>query len=372
MKKQTVLVTGGAGFIGSHLVDRLVSMGYGTVIFDNLDDQVHQGKKPVYLNKRARFIRGDVNKPNELEKALTGVDIIFHLASRVGVAQSNYKIASYTGTNVSGVANLLDIIVNKKLPIKKIVMTASMTSYGEGKARCPACGIVKPDLRPAPQLVKSDWAVRCPTCYEATKPVATDETTALLNNSIYSLTKYMQEQMLLLMGKMYSIPVVSLRCFNVYGPRQSLSNPYTGVTAIFISRLVNNNHPFVYEDGLQTRDFVSVHDVVNALVLSMTSESANNQVINIGSSIPTTIADVAIILASLLKKDIYPIITEEYRFNDIRHCFADITKAKKVLGWKPKVTLMKGFRELIAWSKNEQAVDLFEIAQKELQQSKSS
>jgi dTDP-L-rhamnose 4-epimerase len=288
----------------------------------------------------------------------------------VGVGQSNYEIASYTKANVGGMANLLDVMVNKKLPVQKIIMIASMTSYGEGQARCPHCGIVKPDLRPAEQLAKSDWVVRCPLCNKATEPVATDEITPLANNSVYSLTKYMQEQTMLLMGHLYATPVVSLRCFNVYGPRQSLSNPYTGVSAIFLSRLKNDHQPVVYEDGMQTRDFISVHDVVNALTIAMTKDEANYQVINIGSGMPTPIIDVANILAGLLEKNITPLMNGEYRLNDLRHCFADIAIARKVLGWKPKVTMEQGFAELIDWSREEEAEDLFEDAQEQLRNHK--
>lgn len=368
MKK--ILVTGGAGFIGSFLVDKLIDLGHQVTIFDNLEDQVHNGKKPKYLNKKAKFIQGDVRDYKSFEKALKNQEIIFHLAARVGVGQSNYEIASYTEVNIDGMANLLDIVVNKKLPIQKIVMTASMTSYGEGDCLCDSHGTVQPKLRPEKQMKKYDWNLYCPHCDAVVRPSPTKERSYFNNNSIYALTKNVQEEMLMIVGKMYNIPVTSLRCFNVYGPRQSLSNPYTGVSAIFISRLKNNNTPVVYEDGMQSRDFISVHDVVDALVLAMEKRKADYQIFNMGSGIQTSIKDIATTLATLLKKNITPKITGEFRINDIRHCFADNSKIKKELGWKVKVTLKKGLQELIEWSEKEEAVDTFEKAEAELKQKK--
>lgn len=366
MKYKHILVTGGAGFIGSFLVDALIEKGYQVTILDNLEDQVHSGKKPKYLNKKAKFIKGDVRDYETLKKALKNIDVVFHLAASVGVGQSNYLIKKYSDTNVGSMANLLDIVVNNQTTVKKILMTASMTSYGEGDYRCRTHGIIKPELRNEQQLKKKDWNIYCPRCKKPTKPIATTENSVINNNSIYSLTKNVQETMLMLTGKMYNIPIVSLRCFNVYGPRQSLSNPYTGVTAIFISRLKNNSQPVVYEDGEQTRDFISVHDVVTALIKAMKSAKANYQIFNIGSGKPTSIKKVAKILASLLKKPIIPEINRSYRKNDIRHCYADIRKAKKILSWKPKVTLKQGFTELITWSETEKTNDLFKKAEKEL------
>lgn len=367
---KTVLVTGGAGFIGSFLVDKLVSLGYKVTIFDNLAEQVHQGKKPKYLNKKAKFIKGDVTDIKAFEKALKGQDIIFHLAARVGVGQANYEIASYTEANVGGMANLLDIIVNKKLPVKKILMTASMTSYGEGDCVCKKHGVVQPELRPEEQMKKKDWNLYCPFCKKVATPIPTKEREHFNNNGIYALSKNVQETMLLLIGKMYRIPVTSLRCFNVYGPRQSLSNPYTGVSAIFISRLKNKNQPVVYEDGLQSRDFISVHDVVDALILAMENKKADYQIFNMGSGTPTPIKEIAKILAKLLNVDKDPKVNGQFRINDIRHCYADISKAKKLLGWKPKVSLEQGMKELIAWSEKEEAIDSFELAEKELKKKK--
>lgn len=370
VEKSRVLVTGGAGFIGSFLTDALIAKGYKVRVLDNLEEQVHSGNIPSYLNPHAEFLKGDVRDYNTIEKSLVGVDAVFHLAARVGVGQSNYEIKNYTDVNIGGMVNLLDIIVNKKTRVKKIVMTASMTSYGEGEYRCQSCGIVKPCLRFDHQMKKKDWQMYCPTCGGMIVPVPTKETATINNNSIYALSKNVQEEMMFFVGKTYNIPVVSLRCFNVYGPRQSLSNPYTGVTAIFISRLKNDQQPVIYEDGLQSRDFVSVHDVVNALVLSLESERANFEIFNIGGGKPTTIKEIAEIMAKLLGKKISPRINGEFRKNDIRHCFADIAKAKKKLSWIPKVTLAQGFEELIRWSSEIEAVDLFQKAEKELREKK--
>ena len=362
-----ILVTGGAGFIGSFLVDRLILDGHEVTILDSLIPQVHHGKKPEYLNPHAQFIQGDVCDKEAVEHALRDVSVIYHLASRVGVSQSNYEIEEYVSGNVTGIATILDTVVEKKLPIEKILMTASMTSYGEGDYECSACGNVKPALRVSAPDVFGSFEPKCPKCGGVLRAIATDESSFLTNNSIYSLTKHMQEQILFHIGKMYKIPVVSLRCFNVYGPRQSLSNPYTGVAAIFISRLKNGSRPVVYEDGRQTRDFISVHDVVDVLVLALENEKANFQKMNIGSGKAIAIADVARKIATLLSVSIEPEITMKYRVNDIRHCFADTALAKRLLGWTPKISLEEGLKELIEWSKNQESVDNFTIAQKELQ-----
>lgn len=310
---------------------------------------------------------GDVRDPVIVEKALRGIDILYHLAARVGVGQSNYHIRDYIEENIVGMATVLDIIVNKSLPIKKIILTASMTSYGEGKYTCSKCGIVRPALRESKRdLYHGSWDPMCPVCGGKIVPIPTDEGTSINNNSVYALTKNTQEGLLQYIGTLYKIPFVSLRCFNVYGPRQSLSNPYTGVAAIFISRLKHNAAPLVYEDGLQTRDFVSVHDVVAALIAAMEHRRANFETINIGSGHATTIRYLAVSIARLMKKNISPHMLYRLRKKDIRHCDADITKAKKLLGWRPRMSLQKGLRELITWSQNQSAVDLVEMADKEL------
>lgn len=365
-KLRNILVTGGAGFIGSFLVDKLVAIGYKVRIFDNLEDQVHHGKKPAYLNKKAEFIKGDVRDYQALKKAIKGIDAIFHLASSVGVGQSNYEIKKYVDTNVGGTGNLWDFLVNNKQKVKKIVTISSMTGYGEGNYFCKKCGVVRPPLREEKQLKDKDWDLYCPNCGRVVRPVATDEKALDFPNSIYGFSKKAQQDMSLILGKLYNIPVSVLRGFNIYGPRQSLSNPYTGVTAIFISRFKNKQEAVVFEDGLQSRDFVSVHDVVNAFILALEKDQANYELFNIGSGKGTTILEVAKTLSKLLGKSQLIKVNNQFRKNDIRHCFANITKAQKFLGWKPKVTLTEGFKELIEWSSGEKAVDRFSHAEKEL------
>lgn len=363
-----ILVTGGAGFIGSFLVDSLIARGYQVKILDNLEDQVHKGIKPKYLNKKAEFIKGDVRNYFDLQKAVKETDAIFHLAAAVGVGQSNYQIKKYMDSNVGGISNLLDILVNSKKNIKKLIAISSMTGYGEGNYHCKKCGVVRPSLRLEEQLKKKDWNLDCPNCHRAVEPISTDEKALDYPNSVYGLSKKIQQDLSFLIGSIYNIPVVVLRGFNIYGPRQSLSNPYTGVTAIFISRLKNNKEAVVFEDGLQTRDFVSVHDVVEALVLALEKDEANSQMFNIGSGRGTPILEIAQTLSKLLGKKALIKVNNEFRKNDIRHCFADISKAKKLLGWQPKISLKKGLKELIDWSATEKAEDKFTQAQKELKQ----
>ena len=369
MRYKNILVTGGAGFIGSFLVDKLIKLGHQVTIFDNLEHQVHQGKKPKYLNQAARFIKGDVRDYSALKKALKNIAVVFHEAAAVGVAQSNYEIKRYSDVNVGGTANLLDIIVNdKRTSIKKIITTSSMTAYGEGRYRCVTHGSVEPDLRSDQQIAGKDWNIYCPECRKSVSPIPTPENAGQPGSSIYALTKKTQEDMLILLGKMYQIPTVALRCFNVYGPRQSLSNPYTGVTAIFISRLKNNKAPVIYEDGQQTRDFVSVHDVVDALILAMNSKVADYQIFNIASGKATSIQEVAQILSQLMNSNLKPKIAEKGRKNDIRHCFADIHQAKQILKWQPKVSLKQGMKELINWSLKQESTDAFAQASQELKE----
>ena len=366
MQYKSILVTGGAGFIGSYLVDQLTEKGYKVTILDNLEDQVHQGKKPSYLNKKAKFIKGDVRDHLVLKRALKGIDVVYHLASAVGVAQSNYEIKKYTDVNVSATAGLLDLIINQKLPIKKIISVASMTGYGEGNYLCKTCKVVRPPTRSQKQLSEKKWELFCPNCKKLVKPVPTDETAQEYPNSIYAITKKAQTDMLMTVGQIYNIPTVLLKLFNVYGPRQSLSNPYTGVTAIFTSRIKNNQSALLYEDGLQTRDFVSVHDVANALVLALESSKADYETLNIGSGVATPIKDIAETLARELGRPGLVEVTGNSRVNDTRHCFADIKKAKRLLGWKPKVKLNDGLHELVRWGEREKSEDKFSLAQKEL------
>ena len=362
-----VLITGGAGFIGSFVTDKLLELGHDVRILDNLDPQVHpSGALPAYINKEAEFIKGDVRDYNTLEKVLKGARVVFHFASCVGVSQSQYMIKKYTDVAVGGTGNLLDIIVNKKNNVKKIIVAASMSSYGEGLYACDTCGTVRPALRSEGQMKKKQWEPLCPTCGRVVKAAATDEKQYYQCNSIYGITKKVQEEMVMHIGRTYDIPAVSLRFFNVYGPRQALSNPYTGVCAIFISRIKNNNPPVIYEDGLQTRDFISVHDIVEANILAMTRKGADFEEFNVGSQNPMSIKKIADVLIKLYGKDLKPHITNQYRKGDVRHCFADIKKINNKLCFKPRVDLRAGMKELIEWSRTECAKDGFNKAKSEL------
>jgi len=371
-----ILVTGGAGFIGSHLVDRLVRKGYRVSVFDNLEPQVHPDGLPGYHNLKAVFIRGDVRSRKELKAAVMSADVVIHFAAAVGVGQSQYQIAKYVETNIQGTANLLDILANEKHGIKKLVVASSMSIYGEGLYKCKKCGKVKPPLRnfnvppPDSRIPGSNyWEPRCPHCKGRLKPVPTTEDTPLVSNSIYAVTKKEQEEMSLLIGKAYGIPVVALRFFNAYGPRQSLSNPYTGVAAIFLSRIKNNNPPVIYEDGLQTRDFIWVGDIADACILSMEKKEANYQVFNVGSGKPIAILDIAKTLIGMLGAEgrVYPDVTCRFRKGDVRHCYADTGKIRKMLGFEPKVSFEEGLKKLMDWSKKAKAEDRFAKAAGELE-----
>lgn len=360
-----ILVTGGAGFIGSFLVDRLIKDGHNVIIYDNLEAQVHQGKRPDYLNKDAEFIKADICNKTVLNKALKSVDVVFHEAAMVGVGQSMYQIEKYTKVNTYGTAVLLDLIVNHhKDHIQKMIVAASMSEYGEGLYECSKCGDIKPDLRDEKDMKKGKWEVFCPNCKRELKPKKTTETTPLQCNSIYALNKRDQEDMIITTGKAFGIPAVALRYFNVYGPRQSLSNPYTGVAAIFISRIKARHSPVIFEDGRQSRDFVSVHDIVSANIEAMKNPKADYNIFNVGSGESITIAQIAEKIAAVYGSTIKADITNEFRKGDIRHCFADISKIKKTLGWKPSITFKDGMKELIEWSETAKSKDLFDQAHK--------
>ncbi len=357
MRAKKVLVTGGAGFVGSHLVDALLQRGHSVRVYDSLTPQVHPGGLPDYLAGEIDFIRGDMLDMERLRQAVRGVDVIFHFAAAVGVGQSMYEISNYMGTNTLGTANLLQALLDTKAAVAKLVVASSMSIYGEGKYLCSECGEVTPGPRPLSQLLRKQWETVCPACARSLAPLPTDESKPLQCTSIYALSKKDQEEMVLLFGRTYGVPTVALRYFNIYGPRQALSNPYTGVAAIFASRLLNGRAPLIFEDGRQARDFVSVHDVVEANLLAMEREQANGMALNIGSGEPVTISRVAQVLGESLGTAIPAEITGKYRAGDIRHCFADISAAARVLGYTPKVRFADGFRELVQWLREQTAED---------------
>ncbi|HEV2988062.1 MAG TPA: NAD-dependent epimerase/dehydratase family protein [Candidatus Angelobacter sp.] len=354
---KNILITGGAGFVGSHLADALLAAGHNVRIFDNLTAQVHGEQFPAYLSKEAELIKGDMRDADAVYSALEGRDVIFHLAAAVGVGQSMYEISRYIGTNTQGTAVLLQALLDRKSRVEKLIVASSMSIYGEGKYLCALCGDVAPPIRPVEQLKMKQWEVVCPRCGEALAPVATDESKPLQCSSIYALSKKDQEEMCLLFGRTYELPVVALRYFNIYGSRQALSNPYTGVAAIFASRLLNGNHPLVFEDGKQMRDFVSVYDVVRANLLAMERSDADGCALNIGSGEAISIREVAMALSSALETYIPAELTGKYRAGDIRHCFADISAARRLLGYQPAVRFTEGLKELAGWLRSQQPTD---------------
>jgi dTDP-L-rhamnose 4-epimerase len=360
-----VLITGGAGFIGSHLADELLLHGYRVRVLDNLSPQVHgvSAQRPSYLDSQVQFIKGDICDGEVLRRALRGVHAVFHFAASVGVGQSMYQIHKYTQTNNLGTANLLECLIERN--VERLVVASSMSVYGEGLYKDQKGEFVFAE-RSIEQLRKGIWE---PISYDGSllEPVATREDKIPSLASIYALSKFDQERMCLMVGRAYNIATVALRFFNVYGARQALSNPYTGVLAIFAARYLNSKRPVIFEDGMQRRDFVSVKDVSRACRLALESDEASGKVFNIGSGNAYSVNEIAMKMAHVLgKKHIEPSISGKYRFGDIRHCFADISSARKVLGYEPNVTLEKGLEELAEWLEGQSALDKLDIANSEL------
>jgi len=360
-----VLITGGAGFVGSHTADALLKFGHEVCVFDSLTPQVHHGQQP-YVPEGAEFIHGDVRDLAKLSFAVKNADVIYHLAAAVGVGQSMYRVSEYTATNNLGMANLFQAILDTRAAPEKLVIASSMSIYGEGKYLCRECGEMAPQPRPLDQLKAKNWEAICSTCGENLMPVPTPEDKPLQCTSIYALSKKDQEEMALLLGRTYRIPVVALRYFNIYGTRQSLSNPYTGVCAIFASRLMNRKSPVIFEDGQQMRDFVSVHDIVQANLLALENPRGDGKALNIGSGEPVTICEIAEALSHALGIQVPAEVTGKYRSGDVRHCFADITEASQLLDYRPRVTLRQGVEELVAWLGSQPAKDSVEQAIQQL------
>lgn len=361
-----VLITGGAGFIGSHLADELLGRGYGVRVLDCLCPQVHgEGAgRPEYLDGEVEFIGGDVRDPEAVRRALAGVDAVFHLAAAVGVGQSMYQIARYTDVNNLGTAVLLEALIES--PVAKLIVASSMSIYGEGLYQDPDGNISVGLERAVEQLHNHQWEVRN-NRQQALVPLPTPESKPPSLASVYALSKYDQERLCLMIGRAYAIPTVALRFFNVYGPRQALSNPYTGVLAIFASRLLNDRPPVIFEDGLQRRDFVSVHDVAQACRLALEVPDAAGRVLNVGSGHSYTILEIAQRMAAVMgKRHIEAEISAKYRVGDIRHCFADIRLARRLLGYEPRVELNDGLVELAEWLEGRTADDRVGQMQAEL------
>ena len=367
MTKLNILVTGGAGFIGSHLVDALVDAGHRVRILDSLVEQVHGPSAPPHLNGQAEFILGDVCNAETVRNALDGIEVVYHQAAEVGVGQSMYEIVRYVRANDLGTAVLLEEMIKRPSQFKKLLVASSMSIYGEGAYRCETCGTnVYPQLRSNEQLAAHDWEFKCERCGGVLSMAGTTETKPLFPTSVYAVSKQDQEQYCLAVGRAYGIPTVGFRYFNVYGTRQALSNPYTGVCAIFSSRLLNDQAPTIFEDGEQSRDFVHVSDIINANLLALENDGGDFAAMNIGTGRATSVKQIAQLLANGLGRKIEPAIVGKYREGDIRHCIADISKAKRLIGYEPKVTLEKGLEELLAWVRQQAAADRVEAATAEL------
>jgi dTDP-L-rhamnose 4-epimerase len=363
----TVLITGGAGFIGSHLADELLRHGYRVRVLDSLIPQVHgpAASRPQYLDAEVELIKGDVRDADAVQKALAGTEAVFHFAALVGVGQSMYEIEKYTSVNNTGTAVLLQAMAQAGGE-RKLIVASSMSIYGEGRYRDGQGKLYDQVQRPVEQLKGGLWEP-CNELSEPLIPIATPEEKVPSLASIYALSKYDQERMAIIVGNSYGIPVVALRFFNVFGTRQALSNPYTGVLAIFASRLLNNNSPRIFEDGLQQRDFVSVHDVVTACRLALEVEQRHSQVFNIGSGVKLSVLEVLQQFCRVLNcEQILPEITGCYRAGDIRHCFADISSARAHLGYQPRVGFQEGLAELAQWLEGQIAVDRVTEAHAEL------
>jgi dTDP-L-rhamnose 4-epimerase len=369
-----ILVTGGAGFIGSHTVDQLVARDHEVVVLDNLDPQVHgnEAKAPANLEthltaRRIEFVRGDVRDREALGAALQGVEAVVHLAAAVGVGQSMYAPAYYTDVNVAGQGRLLEAMVRDAKRYRRLVVASSMSIYGEGAYRCAVHGRVAPPPRPETQLGQAQWELVCPSCERTVEPVLTTEDKPLQATSIYAVTKKTQEELALCFGRAYRIPTLALRFFNVYGSRQALSNPYTGVAAIFLSRLKNGKAPLVFEDGKQSRDFIHVSDVARAVAQAVEGEDEVWEACNVCTGRPVTVAQVAVALAERLGLDIAPALVSHYRAGDIRHCIGDPMRGCQVLEFQAGTTFQAGLDELIAWSERQLAVDRVEASFAELE-----
>jgi dTDP-L-rhamnose 4-epimerase len=363
-----VLITGGAGFIGSHLADRLLADGNEVRALDNLDPQVHpEGERPEYLDPEVELQAGDVRDHDAVRRALDGVDAVVHFAAAVGVGQSMYEIERYTSINAIGAAVVLEEAIERRDAVRKLLVASSMSIYGEGQYLNPRTGEtgLAPWLRSEQQLAAREWDLRGDDGTPL-EPEPTAETKPLRPTSIYAINKRDHEEMFLVSGAAYGIPAVALRFFNVYGERQSLSNPYTGAAAIFSSRLLNDRPPLVFEDGRQTRDFIDVRDIARCCVLALTDDGADGRTLNVGTGVPISIAAVAETIARGLGKEIEPELVGKYRAGDIRHCYADTSLAQQLLGFRAEIPFEDGMQDLLAWLEGREAEDSVDAAREAL------
>ena len=359
MKYKKILITGGAGFIGSNLSLKLIEKGYKVTVLDNLSPQIHGEYSPLYesIKDKVNFIKGTVLSYDDWKKALDGVDVVVHLAAETGTGQSMYEIEKYTDVNIKGTSIFLDILANEKHSVKKIVVASSRSIYGEGKYECLKCGIVYPNERKDEDMANGDFNVKCPLCGADAKLMPTDETSKIHPSSIYGITKQVQEQIFLTMGKSLNIPAVAFRYQNVYGAGQSLSNPYTGILSIFSTRIKNGNDINIFEDGKESRDFVYIDDVVEATILGIEKDEANYEVFNVGLGKVIDVMTVAKTLVETYNSNSKITISGNYRLGDIRDNYADLTKIKAKLGFEPKVSFEEGIRRFTSWVEKQEVVE---------------
>lgn len=364
-----ILITGGAGFIGSHTADALIARGHEVRILDILDPQIHgtSGAFPAYMNPAVECIQGDVRDVGQVAEALRDVDAIYHFAALTGVGQSMYDLSAYVDTNCTGTAALLEAILKRGKPIKRLVLASSRAVYGEGTHSCPEHGTVYPGMRSREAMERGEFSATCPVCGMVASPVATAEERPLEPISVYGWTKKQQEEQCQYVAKTFAMPVTMLRYFNVYGSRQSLKNPYTGVVSIFYSRILAGQPIYVYEHGTPGRDFVHIADVVQANLAALEQDTVPGTCVNVGSGQRHSILDVANTLAKVIGKQAKLEDRGEFRVGDIHFCYADQTRARQLLGIEAQISLETGLQEFVAWARSQQSVDLYQQTVEELQ-----
>lgn len=359
---ENILITGGAGFIGSNLSLKLLKLGYNITVLDNLNPQIHgENVENSYtynlIKNKVHFIHGSINNIDDIKKSIKDVDVIVHLASETGTGQSMYSINEYVDTNITGTSKILDVLANNANNVRKILLSSSRSIYGEGKYKCEEHGNVYPGARSEKDMLEGDFSVKCPICNETVEMLHTDENSKQHPSSIYGYTKLAQEHLVNIVCNSIGLPYTILRFQNVYGPGQSLKNPYTGILSIFSTAIKNNNNINIFEDGLETRDFVYIDDVVDALIESITNEKSNNEIFNVGSGVATDVLTIAKTLKDKYRSDIEINISGNFRLGDIRHNVADLSKIQEKLNYTPKVPFEKGLTNFVNWVEEQEIVE---------------